>query len=806
MDVKKGNITVFLTLILLLILSLVLLTVESARINIVRSFVDRALFSSMDSVLADYHGYLLDDYSIFGLDTTYGSGDTGGKGMDFKLESYFNHVFTPRETLNGLNKGFDILDISVQSLAIGNETMLTDYEGKIFRDQAIEYMKYKKVGDGVNGILNSIPLIGEAQKTSEVYEIKLEVGNELAEIDKGILKLMKSLDGVKTTEYGMDFDVNGNIKLENNFIKKITTGEATMGSVGVNSSEIFNRLKGQYVDLADDFSLIESHFDSIKGIEKKIEELNKEIESIKEKDSWGDGKEGSTKDIKKIEKEIKKLNKEAEGFKKQINQAIKTISNLASKIKTLIPNTITIIEDLEKRSNEAEPLLSRYESALHGVKGELGERFINLDEELQDMKRYCSSDIKGGYNFAKLKEVLENNEKILEDTGSLLQLAKNEILNNNYDRALDWCRTTRDRFENYNIKDLAINYSKIKVVDSGEKNKIGNPITAIKGIIGSGLLSLIMDSSEISKLQINQENLPSKAHDSMVESSFDIVSLMKGLSLSGSGNLSSLFSNFREGDSITWKNNIVEHSIKEILFIEYINEYFQDYIEATEKVDKSPVVLKYEQEYILFGQEGDKDNLISSVSKINAMRTVLNFISIMGDLGKVNQAKDLATALVGFTGMPILIGLVLSVILILWAFAEALVDTCALVEGEKVAVIKSGKEFTIELLDIFTISRSKIQAKVKGLKGGLVELYYDQYLYLFLLTGNRKKISYYAMDLIQENIRLRYDKNFRMENCLFGFTSEAKIYINPKFFKMGTDGSSGLGSLHNYESGMVYSY
>ena len=74
--------------------------------------------------------------------------------------------------------------------------------------------------------------------------------------------------------------------------------------------------------------------------------------------------------------------------------------------------------------------------------------------------------------------------------------------------------------------------------------------------------------------------------------------------------------------------------------------------------------------------------------QITLLRTVMDFASIVGDSTKRNEARALAILLVGFTGLPILIGITQAIILLAWSFAEALLDVCALMMGKEIPVIK----------------------------------------------------------------------------------------------------------------------
>jgi hypothetical protein len=146
---------------------------------------------------------------------------------------------------------------------------------------------------------------------------------------------------------------------------------------------------------------------------------------------------------------------------------------------------------------------------------------------------------------------------------------------------------------------------------------------------------------------------------------------------------------------------------------------------------------------------------------------------------RVQEALAAATALVGFTGLPILISITKTVLLIVWSFAEALVDVCALLQGKEVPVLK--KSFVLTLPEMFLLNRNYLQSKVSMLEQSRLSLSYPDYLYLFLLLKNKKELAYHAMDLIQENINLRYDDIFRFSDCLYGFQVKAEFSTANKF-------------------------
>lgn len=69
---RKGYITVFLTLSLTLILSLVFTVIEGARISAIRMKFECVADIGMNSVLAEYHRELLEQYDLLFVDMSYG--------------------------------------------------------------------------------------------------------------------------------------------------------------------------------------------------------------------------------------------------------------------------------------------------------------------------------------------------------------------------------------------------------------------------------------------------------------------------------------------------------------------------------------------------------------------------------------------------------------------------------------------------------------------------------------------------------------------------------------------------------------
>ena len=90
-----GSITVFLSLTLLLILSLLMTIIEGARHHTARVIAERSLTLAMDSVLANFMAFM-DEYHLLGLDSSYGEPICSDYEITRRIEEYMSYTLTPK--------------------------------------------------------------------------------------------------------------------------------------------------------------------------------------------------------------------------------------------------------------------------------------------------------------------------------------------------------------------------------------------------------------------------------------------------------------------------------------------------------------------------------------------------------------------------------------------------------------------------------------------------------------------------------------------------------------------------------------
>lgn len=137
---NKGNITVFLSLLLISLLILGLTAVEITHAYMGRTKVAEASKGATESIKADYVAELFEDYHLLLLDKTYGGAGEGE--IEEQISEYLEH------TLGS--------DFNVQDVRLGKTTDVLDNDCEVLKREITEYMKLRTELDGAERIINII--------------------------------------------------------------------------------------------------------------------------------------------------------------------------------------------------------------------------------------------------------------------------------------------------------------------------------------------------------------------------------------------------------------------------------------------------------------------------------------------------------------------------------------------------------------------------------------------------------------------------------------------------------------------------
>ena len=140
-----GYLTVFLALSMTVLLSLILTLVEGARINAVRMRTETAGNTAVRSVMGEFHRELLQQYDLYFIDASYGTGSASEEQVRQHLQSYMEK--------NLESGGADFTGIHLESLEIDATRFAADDRAKALREQVYAYMSADPAGNILSKIL-----------------------------------------------------------------------------------------------------------------------------------------------------------------------------------------------------------------------------------------------------------------------------------------------------------------------------------------------------------------------------------------------------------------------------------------------------------------------------------------------------------------------------------------------------------------------------------------------------------------------------------------------------------------------------
>jgi len=762
---KKGSITVFLSLVLVLLFSFLLTTLEAARIRGASAYTSMLSDLAGDSLLAAYYYPLFQNYRLFGIEMGDEKGFFSESRMEEQLEENISYG------IGGLKGGllkFQKPEVSVQSY----ETMLTFGE-KEFLSQ----IRQQVVLDGLSLALHNLfseEQFTEAGVAGEIYQEQEAALEATAKVTEDVIRLMELVDGICMGKNGINFDKNGKLQVNDSFIKQIVPMESSELLTAFGNEEVYKATSSYYFRADKAASDIQNSIQEVQDISSAISRSNTQTGQYDQQLLELEGKWKAEKEKQKdcdeavlrlLEEQIEQVKyaRAAEGnyrtglYEKQsslLSQISAEYSNLQKKLKavrTLIEEALSVINELEKKQAAAKITVTAYETFLSGMKSVISEELYQMFlQELEKMKLYAGLDEKG-FSVSVMKKSLQGNLSLLGD------IKLSGFSSEKLSEAVSEMTVVKEKMQGYSMAGLWFSYGDIVVAEKPGGSILG----FLAELLTTGVLELVgISKEEQSKQSLSRTALPLSGLEKTkpVQELFSCIKEVQQL--------------FRQDGIGACLKAAGTAALDEVALELYSMKYFHFH------GSESPYTkLKYEREYLIFGDETDKNNLRSMVLYLVAIRTLLCMVMILKQPDRMAQLDILVAGTVGFTGMPVLGTLVKYSILMLWAVEEALVETAALLQGKRIAVAGTGM---VAFGELFRMNRTAIANKAKQVPETVGATYQD-YLSLLSFTRGTEEKVYRAMDLIQENIRYRYNDRFRIRNLVTGVVFITKTELNPLF-------------------------
>lgn len=139
---KDGYVTVYLSLSLLVMLSLIFTLIEGIRMQTIRFQTECVMDMGLSSIFAEYHRKLWEQYDLLAMDTTYGYEQADEERTASHLRQYMNMNFTAAG--NDRIPGYkDLTAVHADNAALSDISYLSDGKGMVLKYQIIQFMKEK---------------------------------------------------------------------------------------------------------------------------------------------------------------------------------------------------------------------------------------------------------------------------------------------------------------------------------------------------------------------------------------------------------------------------------------------------------------------------------------------------------------------------------------------------------------------------------------------------------------------------------------------------------------------------------------
>ncbi len=219
---KEGSITVFLTLVSVLILALLGTLVETARYTACKNHGARTLRTASEALLTEYSRPLYENYHLFFLEST-------GTPYEKVIADYGNDSMS-----------VSMLAGEISSIEVDNITYLGDDGAAALQKEINTYMSRKVTKDQLEKLLSQSQKLSEIESQAKEIEETVQEEKELAQLDVQVLELMKLIDGVTV--------VDGTPQCEPAFVKMFATEKVKGQNFSITEPAVWNVVKEKLDD------------------------------------------------------------------------------------------------------------------------------------------------------------------------------------------------------------------------------------------------------------------------------------------------------------------------------------------------------------------------------------------------------------------------------------------------------------------------------------------------------------------------------------------------------------------------------
>lgn len=235
---EKGVISVYLAIIFPVLVSLVTVSVKSAVSQIEKIYAEQLINTGVKSALGRFYRPLFDEYGTFLL--------WNDEKPENTEEMILEETRTSIDASLSTKGEYSSFNLKEDNICISDIVSPFDYGGEPVRNQVVKAAKYDAAASCAELLLDKFGLLAGEEKTTKILEEKMEIEEGLSEIDRILLSLMKTIDGISFTDGAVEVDKDGNVVADDYFLKLFQDGAVTQESVGINNGRLFEAMLPKY--------------------------------------------------------------------------------------------------------------------------------------------------------------------------------------------------------------------------------------------------------------------------------------------------------------------------------------------------------------------------------------------------------------------------------------------------------------------------------------------------------------------------------------------------------------------------------
>lgn len=228
---KRGGITVFLSLTLLVILALAGTMAEVTRGKVCQVYSRRTLGSASDSLLTEYSRPLYEQYQLFFI-------EDAGKSFEKSIAEYAADTLEPDSISE---KSTDLYAGTLTDVKVDAKRYVGDDGCEAMKEQICTYMKRRLAADVFDKFRGKAKPAESLERTAGELEKKAEEEKEAAKWNTTLLELMKLVDGVSCSD--------GKITGRKYFVKMFCSGEKRRESLGIAEESVWGAIKENVIHM-----------------------------------------------------------------------------------------------------------------------------------------------------------------------------------------------------------------------------------------------------------------------------------------------------------------------------------------------------------------------------------------------------------------------------------------------------------------------------------------------------------------------------------------------------------------------------